>query len=61
MLTELSNVRVQNSFARAEISQLRSESDLRGRIIHWCGLEIDMGGFNIKCAARILSLKFFKM
>ena len=61
MRTMLSDVRVQNSFARAEISELRSKNDLRGHIIHWCGLEIDMHGFNIKCAARILSLKFFEM
>ena len=61
MRTELSNVRVQNSFARAEISELRSKNARCGRITHWCGLEIDMRGTNIKCAGRILLLKFFKM
>ena len=38
MRTMLSDVRVQNSFARAEISELRSKNDLRGCINHCRGL-----------------------
>ena len=61
MRTDISNVRVQNSFARAEISELRSKNARRGRATHWCCLEIDMRGSNIKCAGRILLLKIFEM
>ncbi len=47
-------MRVPNSFARAEISELRSKSDLRGHITHWCGLKIDIRGSNIKYRWREL-------
>ncbi len=51
----------QTHLSLAEISELRSKSDLRGHITHWRGLKIDMRSSNIKNAARILSLRFFKM
>ncbi len=54
-------MRVPNSFALAETSELRSKSDLRGHITHWRGLKIGMRGSDIKNAAQILSLRFFKM